>query len=106
MERSFYFDERMLIRDMRPITPADFTRDRQIPLNDFSSRQERIEADLTRMDCGRSRYTKERDPPIHAIQSLISERNSILGRDRLQASASTASYRPTDFEQVRKIRIH
>ena len=106
MERPVYLDECVLIREVRPVSPADFTRDRKIPLNDFSSRQERVEADLIRMDCRRSRHTEECDPPIHTIQPLISERNSILGRDRLQTSASPASYLPTDFEKVRKIRIH
>jgi hypothetical protein len=106
MERSFYFDERVLIRMSTPDSPVDFAGNRQIPLGDFTRRQERVETDLTGMDCRRSRCTVERDPPIHTIQPLISERYSLLGHDGLQASASPASYRPTDFEQVGKIRIY
>jgi hypothetical protein len=106
MERSFYFDERILIRLITPDSPVDFTGDREIPLEDFSRRQERVETDLPGMDCGRSRCTADGDPPIHTIQPLIPERYSVLGRDGLQAPASTVSYLPTDFEQVGKIRIH
>jgi hypothetical protein len=106
MERSFYFDERMLIREITPGSPVDLTGDRQIPLDDFSRRQERVEADLIGMDCGRSRCTADGNPPIHTIQPLIPKRHSVLGRDGLQASASPGSYLPTHFEEVSKIPIH
>jgi hypothetical protein len=106
MERSFYFDERMLIREIAPNSPVDVTGDRQIPLDDFSRRQERVEADLAGMDCSRSRCTADGDPPIHTIQPLISERHSILGCDGLQASTSPGSYLPTHFEKVGEIPIH
>jgi hypothetical protein len=106
MERAFYFDERMLIREITPDWPVDLTRDREIPLEDFSCRQERIKADLTGMDGSRSRCTADGDPPIHTIQPFIPKRHSVLGRDGLQASASPGSHLPADFEQVGKIRIH
>ena len=58
------------------------------------------------MDCSRSRCTADGNPPIHTIQPLISERNSVLGCDGLQASASPVSHLPADFEEVGKIPIH
>src|SRR5580765_6186868 len=103
MKRLVYLDERMLIREMRRILPVDFTRNHKLPLDDFSSRQERVEADLPGMHCRRSWCKVESDPPIHTIQSLISKRHSILRRNSLQSSASPASYLPTDFEKVGKI---
>jgi hypothetical protein len=106
MERSFYFDEAALIREFAPDWPVDFTGDREIPLDDFSRRQERIKANLTGMDCRRSWRTADGNPPVHTIQPLIPERNPILGYDGLQASASPGSYRPTHFKQVGEIPIH
>src|SRR5467141_2777905 len=106
MERSFYFDERILIREITPGSPVDLTGNCEIPLDDFSRRQKRVEADLTGMDCSRSRCTADGNPPIHTIQPLISERNSVLGCDGLQASASPGSHLPADFEEVGEIPIH
>jgi hypothetical protein len=106
MEPSLHFDERKLIWVITPDSLGDFAGDRQIPLDSFSRRQERIEANLIGMDCRWNRRTTDSDPPFHTIQPLISERYSILGHDGLQASASSIAYRPTDFEQIGKIRIH
>jgi hypothetical protein len=106
MEPSLHLDERKLIWIITPDSPGDFAGDRQIPLDSFSRRQERIEANLIGMDCRWSRHTTDSDPSFHTIQPLISERYSILGYDGLQASASSIANRPTDFEQIGKIRIH
>ena len=81
MERSFHFDERILIRAITTNSPTDFTGDSQIPLDDFSSWQTRVEADLTGKDSGRSRRTTDGNPPVHRVQPLIPERYSILGYD-------------------------
>jgi hypothetical protein len=106
MERPFCFEERALIRELALDSPTDFTGDHEIPLDGFSHRQERVTVNLTGMDCGGGRCTPDGEPPIHPIQPLIPERNSVLGRDGLQASASPISLFPTDFEKVGKIRIH
>src|SRR5688572_23035451 len=106
METFFNLGECMLIRKVGPDSPADFTGDCQIPLGDLARRQERVEANPTGIDCSRSRYAPDDDPPIHTVQPLIPERNAVLGCHGLQALASAASHLPTYFEQVGKIRIY
>ncbi len=106
MERSFYCDERAIIRESTPASPADVTGDRELPLDGFSRRQKRVAMDLTEKDGRRRRRTVDGHPSIHTIQSLIPERYSIFGLDGLQASASSISLRPADFEKIGKIGTH
>jgi hypothetical protein len=106
IERSFYLDKRALIRKITLDSLVDFTGDRKIPLDDFSRRQQRIEADLTGMNCRRNGCTANGDPSLHMIQPLIPDRHSILECEGLQASASPVSLRSTDFEHIGKIGIH
>src|SRR5215470_11582976 len=69
--RLFYLDKRALIQEITLDSFVDFTGDREIPLDDFSRRQERIEADLIGMNCRRNGCTANGDPSLHMIQPLI-----------------------------------
>jgi hypothetical protein len=106
MKRPFHFGERVLIGGNVCAAPFDFTGDREVPPDGFSRPQKRVAVDYTRIDRRGGRRTAKGQPALHMIQPLIPQRYTVLGCDGLQPSPSPGPRLPTDFEEVREIRIH